>query len=57
MSKVTYNELTYDFDEIRNQMDKSLTESLQDTTKTDQDFLNSYLVFHHEKYGEQFVVK
>jgi len=57
MSKVTYNELTYDFDEIRDQMDKSFLEKVHDATKTDQDFLNSYLVVHHEKYGEQFVVK
>ncbi len=57
MSKVTYNELTYDFDDICNQMDKSLTDKIYDATKTDQDFLNSYLVVHHEKYGEQFVVK
>lgn len=57
MSKITYNSLTYDFDEIRNQMDTSLTEKIHDATKSDQDFFNSYLIEHHEKYGEQFSVK
>lgn len=57
MSKITYNDLTYDFDEIRGQMDSSLVEKVHDATKTDQDFFDSYLVVHHEKYGEQFSVK
>jgi hypothetical protein len=57
MSKITYNELTYDFDEIRNQMDPSLAEKIHDDSRTDQDFFNSYLIVHHEKYGEQFTVK
>lgn len=57
MSKITYNNLTYDFDEIRDQFDSSLVKRVHDAAKTDQDFFDSYLVVHHEKYGEQFSVK
>jgi hypothetical protein len=56
MSKITYNGQTFDFEEIRRQMDPDLAEQFKDTTKTDQDFFDSYLLAHSTKYGEHFVV-
>jgi anti-CRISPR protein AcrIC5 len=56
MSKITYNGQSFDFDEIRRQMDPDLAEQFEDTTKTDQDFFDSYLLAHSTKYGEHFVV-
>jgi hypothetical protein len=56
MSKITYNGQSFDFDEIRRQMDPDLAEQFKDTTKTDQDFFDSYLLAHSTKYGEHFVV-
>jgi hypothetical protein len=56
MSKVTYNEQTYDFEKIREQFDPAIVEQLAGEYDSDQDFFNTYLVRHHEKFGEQFVV-
>jgi hypothetical protein len=56
MSKITYNGQTFDFEEIRRQMDPDLAEQFEGTTKTDQDFFDSYLLAHSTKYGEHFVV-
>ncbi|MFK2899336.1 hypothetical protein ISP15_03245 [Dyella jejuensis] len=58
MSKITYNDKSYDFNEIRDQLDPSLLEELEDNKfGSDQDFFESYLVRHHEKYNEQFEVR
>ncbi len=57
MSKITHEGETFDFDEIRNQMDQSLSEKLQGKYNSDQDFFNSYLVEHEEKFGERFTVR
>ncbi|HTC25512.1 hypothetical protein [Dyella sp.] len=56
MSKISYNEKTYDFDKIRDQLDPTIIEQLEGEYDSDQDFFNTYLVKHHEKFGEQFVV-
>jgi len=56
MSKITYDGQTFDFDDLRRQMDPDLAEQLEGTTKTDQDFFDSYLLAHSTKYGEHFVV-
>jgi hypothetical protein len=57
MGKITHEGKTYNFDDIRNQMDESLSERLEGTTDSDQDFFDSYLVEHHEKFGERFTVR
>jgi hypothetical protein len=56
MSKITYNGQTFDFEELRRQMDPDLADQFEGTTKTDQDFFDSYLLAHSTKYGEHFVV-
>jgi hypothetical protein len=56
MSKISYNEKTYDFDKIREQFDPTIIEQMAGEYDSDQDFFNTYLVRHHEKFGERFVV-
>ena len=56
MSNISYNEKTYDFDKIRDQLDPTIIEQLEGEYDSDQDFFNTYLVKHHEKFGEQFAV-
>jgi hypothetical protein len=56
MSKISYNEKTYDFDKIREQFDPTIVEQMAGEYDSDQDFFNTYLVRHHEKFGERFVV-
>lgn len=56
MSKITHNDQTYDFEKIRDQFDPTIVEQLEGEYDSDQDFFNTYLVKHHEKFGEQFVV-
>lgn len=56
MSKITHQEKSYDFDDIRDQFDPTIVEQMTGEHETDQDFFNTYLVKHHEKFGEQFVV-
>ncbi len=56
MSKVSYQNKSYDFDDISDQFDPAVIEQMAGEYDTDQDFFNTYLVKHHEKFGEQFVV-
>ncbi len=56
MSKITYDDQTYDLNEIRHQLDTSLTEKMEDSYDSDQDFFDSYLIAHTEKYGSRFSV-
>lgn len=56
MSKITYNDKSYDFNEIRDQLDPELARELEGQFDTDQDFFETYLVRHHEKFNEQFEV-
>jgi asparagine synthetase B (glutamine-hydrolysing) len=57
MNKITYNGQDFNFDEIRQQMDPELVERIQDTTDTDQDFFDEYLLAHDTKYGSRFVIR
>ena len=57
MSKITYNDQTFDMEEVRSQMDETLADGIRDRVETDQDFFDAYLVAHNEKYGERFVVR
>lgn len=56
MSKITYNDTSYDFNEIRDQLDPELMRELEGQFDTDQDFFETYLVRHHEKFNEQFEI-
>ncbi len=56
MSKISYQNKYYDFDNIRDQFDPAVVEQMIGEYDTDQDFFNTYLVKHQEKFGEQFVV-
>lgn len=55
MGTVTYGEQKYELEALRGRMDKDLLGEL-DGSFSDQDFFESYLVAHNEKYGERFVV-
>lgn len=48
---------SYDFQEIRRQMDADLANGIEAETDDDQDFFNTYLIAHAEKYGEKFSVR
>jgi hypothetical protein len=56
MSKIRFNDKSYDFDDIREQFDPAIIEQMAGEYDSDQDFFNTYLVRHHEKFGERFVV-
>jgi hypothetical protein len=56
MSKISYNKNSYDFDTIRDQLDPTIVEQMEGEYDSDQDYFNTYLVRHHEKFGEHFVV-
>jgi CYTH domain-containing protein len=47
---------SYDLRELRGVMDAELVAAIE-STDTDQDFFNAYLIAHAEKYGERFVVR
>lgn len=48
---------SYGFQEIRRQMDADLADGIEAETDNDQDFFNTYLIAHAEKYGEKFSVR
>jgi hypothetical protein len=47
---------SYDLRELRTLMDADLVAAI-DSTGTDQDFFNAYLIAHADKYGERFIVR
>jgi hypothetical protein len=47
---------SYDLRELRTLMDAELVAAI-DSTGTDQDFFNAYLIAHADKYGERFTVR
>jgi hypothetical protein len=53
---VTYDGQSYSMQDIRRQMDSELAAGIPETSGSDQDFFNAYLIAHAEKYGERFVV-
>ncbi|MEO8748417.1 MAG: hypothetical protein ABI379_12285 [Rhodanobacter sp.] len=55
MSKVVYDDKHYELADLRSRMDQDLVGDL-DGGVEDQDFFDSYLVAHQNKYGERFVV-
>lgn len=57
MSKITHEQKTFDFDDIRHQFDPTIVEQMAGEYDSDQDFFNTYLVKHHEKFGERFDVR
>lgn|GEM_PF-3420449 len=57
MSTVTYDDQTFDIDEVRDRMDPDLIAQIEGTVDTDQDFFESYLIAHNEKYGKRFTVR
>jgi hypothetical protein len=53
---ISYEGKTYDMSEIRGLMDADLAAAIE-SSQTDQDFFNAYLIAHAEKYGERFTVR
>lgn len=56
MSKVTYNDQSFDMEELRAKMDKDILAELEVDSEVDQDFLDSYLIAHEKKHGERFSI-
>ena len=57
MSMVTYNDESFDFNEIKDRMDGDLSSELQaNTYASEQDFFDAYVAAHAEKFGQRFVV-
>lgn len=55
MSKINYDGKDYEFESLRERMDEDLAGKLG-RSLSEQDFFDSYLIAHDEKYGERFVV-
>ena len=55
MSKIIYDEKHYELESLRERMDMDLVDQL-DPALDDQDFFDSYLQAHQQKFGERFVV-
>jgi hypothetical protein len=53
---ISYDGQTYDLREIRGLMDAELVAAIE-SSQTDQDFFNAYLIAHADKYGERFTVR
>ncbi len=56
MSKVTYNDQSFDMEELRARMDKDIVSELELDSDADQDFFDSYLIAHEKKHGKRFTV-
>ncbi|MEP6899526.1 MAG: hypothetical protein ABI870_13440 [Rhodanobacter sp.] len=56
MSKIAYDDQTFDFETVRERMDTDLSKELQGSYDTDQDFFDAYVIAHTQKYGQRFVV-
>lgn len=55
MGKVIYDDKNYELESLQERMDKDLVGKI-DTSFSDQEFFDTYLAAHREKYGERFVV-
>ncbi|OOG41382.1 hypothetical protein [Rhodanobacter sp. C05] len=55
MGKIIYDGKHYELESLRERMDEDLVGGI-DSSLSDQEFFDSYLVAHDEKYGERFVV-
>jgi len=53
---ISYEGQVYDMRDIRGLMDAELAARI-DSSQTDQDFFNAYLIAHADKYGERFTVR
>jgi len=55
MGKIIYDDKNYELESLRERMDKDLVGKI-DSSFSDQEFFDTYLTAHNEKYGERFVV-
>jgi hypothetical protein len=55
MGKIIYDDKDYELESLRERMDKDLVGKI-DSSFSDQEFFDTYLTAHNEKYGERFVV-
>lgn len=55
MGKIVYDGTHYELESLRERMDDDLIADI-DGSFSDQEFFDSYLLAHNEKYGERFSV-
>lgn len=55
MGKIIYDDKHYELETLRERMDEDLAGKI-DTGYSEQDFFDTYLAAHNDKYGERFVV-
>lgn len=55
MSKIVYEGKNYELERLRERMDQDLVGDI-DESYSDQQFFDSYLIAHNDKYGERFKV-
>ena len=55
MSKIVYDGKHYELEPLRERMDQDLVGDI-DESYNDQQFFDSYLIAHNDKYGERFKV-
>lgn len=56
MKKIVYEDQEFDMAALRQQMDRDLADRIEGTVETDQEFFDTYLIAHQERYGERFTV-
>jgi hypothetical protein len=55
MAKIVYEGNNYELESLRQRMDDDLIGEINGSF-SDQEFFDSYLIAHNEKYGERFSV-
>lgn len=55
MGKIVYDGKNYELESLRERMDEDLVGKI-DGSLGEQEFFDTYLIAHNEKYGERFVV-
>lgn len=55
-TKIVYNGQEFDVDAARNLMDDDICEQIHNTVESEQEFFDTYIEAHADKFGEDFVI-
>ncbi len=57
MKTIVYEDQEFDMEKVRREMDDEIAGRIEGTVESDQEFFDTYLIAHQEKYGKRFVVR
>ncbi len=57
MKTIVYEDQEFDMEKVRREMDDEIAGRIEGTVESDQEFFDTYLIAHQEKYGQRFVVR